>query len=78
MAMPKAEWFEYEAVSDDNVREGTRLAFGRPLRTVLDLEKAAVIVSLDDDFLGGGSPLAFAMRSSLPPVAACTMRPRRR
>ena len=25
---PKAEWYEYEAVSDDNVREGTLAAFG--------------------------------------------------
>ena len=26
---PKAEWYEYEAVSDDNVREGTLAAFGQ-------------------------------------------------
>ena len=48
---PQAQWFEYEPLSRDNERAGTRLAFGRPLRPVMDLRRADVIVSLDDDFL---------------------------
>jgi molybdopterin-containing oxidoreductase family iron-sulfur binding subunit len=50
-ALPRARWFEYEAVSRDNERDGARLAFGRPLRPQLALDRAKVIVSLDDDLL---------------------------
>ncbi len=52
-AFPKARWFEYAAISRDNQREGTRLAFGQPHRVHprFDLEHAHVIVSLDSDFL---------------------------
>ncbi|NLF69936.1 MAG: TAT-variant-translocated molybdopterin oxidoreductase [Candidatus Anammoximicrobium sp.] len=57
-AMPKLEWFEYEPLSEDNVREGVRRAFGRGLRTVPDLASARVVVSLDADLFGGGHPLA--------------------
>ncbi len=55
---PMAQWFEYEAVSDDNVREGTFVAFGQNVLPVLELADAKVIVSLDADLFGGGSPLA--------------------
>jgi MoCo/4Fe-4S cofactor protein with predicted Tat translocation signal len=55
---PKAQWYEYEAVSDDNVRDGARAAFGQDVRPVLELADAKVIVSLDADLFGGGSPLA--------------------
>jgi molybdopterin-containing oxidoreductase family iron-sulfur binding subunit len=48
---PQAKWYEYEALSRDHEREGARLAFGKPVRTVLHLEKADVVVSLDADFL---------------------------
>ena len=50
-AFPQAQWFEYEPLSRDNVRQGTALAFGQPHRPVLDLAKARVIVSFDDDIL---------------------------
>jgi molybdopterin-containing oxidoreductase family iron-sulfur binding subunit len=50
-AFPQAKWYEYEALSRDNEREGAKLAFGKPLRTVLQLEEADVIVALDADFL---------------------------
>ena len=36
----------------DEVYEGTKLAFGRPLETQLDLTKAKVVVTLDADILG--------------------------
>ncbi len=46
---PRATWHEYEPLSWDNEREGTALAFGRPMRAHLALEKADVIVCLDAD-----------------------------
>ena len=55
---PKAEWFEYEPVSDDNIREGTKAALGKDVLPVVDLKDAKVIVSLDADLFGDGSPLA--------------------
>ncbi|NNE44191.1 MAG: 4Fe-4S dicluster domain-containing protein, partial [Gemmatimonadetes bacterium] len=52
-AYPAATWHEWEAVSRDADREGTRAAFGRPVRMQRDLTKAEVVVSLEDDFLVG-------------------------
>lgn len=51
-AMPGAKWYEYEAVSNDNEAEGHRLAFGAPLRSRLNLDKAATVVLFDADVLG--------------------------
>ena len=48
---PQAQWYEWEALSRDNERAGTRLAFGHPYRPHLHLDRADVIVSLDSDFL---------------------------
>ena len=56
--MPKAEWFVYEPLSEDTVREGTTAAFGQPLRVVPELSQARIIVALDADLFGGGQPLA--------------------
>jgi molybdopterin-containing oxidoreductase family iron-sulfur binding subunit len=50
-ACPQAQWYEYEALSRDNEREGTRIAFGAPYRTHIDFAKARRIVSFDSDFL---------------------------
>ncbi|MCG3138020.1 MAG: hypothetical protein HJJLKODD_01876 [Phycisphaerae bacterium] len=50
-ALPQARWLEYSPVSRDAEREGLRGTFGQPLRAQLHLDQAAVIVSLDDDFL---------------------------
>jgi MoCo/4Fe-4S cofactor protein with predicted Tat translocation signal len=47
--LPKAEWVEYEPLSRDNEREGTRLLFGAPHRPQLRLDRAQIIVSLDAD-----------------------------
>ncbi|MGF1632209.1 MAG: TAT-variant-translocated molybdopterin oxidoreductase, partial [Phycisphaerae bacterium] len=49
---PQGQWYEYEAVSDDNTLEGARLAFGKPLRTLLNVFEADVLASFDDDLLG--------------------------
>ncbi|MGA8762918.1 MAG: TAT-variant-translocated molybdopterin oxidoreductase [Candidatus Sulfotelmatobacter sp.] len=53
---PQAKWHVYEPVNRDNVLEGAKLAFGQPLETRYDFEKADVIVSLDADFLYAGFP----------------------
>jgi len=53
--MPGARWYEYEPISDDNEVEGARLAFGKPLRRHLHLDRAAVVVCLDADPLGSGA-----------------------
>ncbi len=48
---PKAKWYEYEPISSDNERVATQMAFGQPLRSQLQLDKADVIFSLDSDFI---------------------------
>ena len=53
---PQAKWHGYEPVNRDNVLEGAKLAFGQPVETRYDFEKADVIVSLDADFLYAGFP----------------------
>jgi MoCo/4Fe-4S cofactor protein with predicted Tat translocation signal len=42
-------WYEYEPLSWDNERAGTKLAFGRPLRPIARLDRAETIVTLDCD-----------------------------
>jgi molybdopterin-containing oxidoreductase family iron-sulfur binding subunit len=53
---PQAKWHVYEPINRDNVLEGAKLAFGQPVETIYDFEKADVIVSLDADFLYAGFP----------------------
>jgi MoCo/4Fe-4S cofactor protein with predicted Tat translocation signal len=53
---PQAKWHVYEPVNRDNVVEGAKMAFGQPVETRYDFEKADVIVSLDADFLYAGFP----------------------
>jgi len=48
---PEAAWCEWEPLSRDAEREGTRLAFGSPMRAHYHLDRADVVVSLDEDFL---------------------------
>ncbi|HWE48131.1 MAG TPA: 4Fe-4S dicluster domain-containing protein [Caulobacteraceae bacterium] len=51
---PKAHWHVFEPFDDGLRLEASRLAFGRPLERRLNLDRAEVIVSLDDDLLGPG------------------------
>jgi MoCo/4Fe-4S cofactor protein with predicted Tat translocation signal len=51
---PTAKWVQYEPVNCDNVREGSRLAFGDYVNTIYDFSKALRVVSLDSDFLISG------------------------
>jgi MoCo/4Fe-4S cofactor protein with predicted Tat translocation signal len=50
-SFPESTWTEWEPLSRDAEREGTRLAFGAPLRPIVDYAKADVIVSIGEDFL---------------------------
>ncbi len=51
-AYPKAQWFEYEPISGDNIGEGAKLAFGQAVRPQLHLAKAKIIASFDGDLFG--------------------------
>jgi MoCo/4Fe-4S cofactor protein with predicted Tat translocation signal len=42
-------WHEYEPLSWDNERVGTKMAFGRPLRPLARLDRAHTIVTIDCD-----------------------------
>ncbi|MEX0804567.1 MAG: TAT-variant-translocated molybdopterin oxidoreductase, partial [Candidatus Binatia bacterium] len=48
---PQAKWLQYEAVSQDNTRDGARLAFGQDANTLYRFDRADVILALDADFL---------------------------
>ncbi len=51
---PGAEWYQYEPVHRDSVREGAMLAFGRDVHTVYDFSAAKVVVGFDADFVSEG------------------------
>jgi molybdopterin-containing oxidoreductase family iron-sulfur binding subunit len=51
---PKAKFYAYESLSDDQALEGARLAFGKPLAVHHKLGGARVILSLEADFLALG------------------------
>jgi molybdopterin-containing oxidoreductase family iron-sulfur binding subunit len=71
-AFPEARWHEYEPLSSDNERDGSRLAFGRPYRTHYHLDRADVIACLDCDLLGShpaSLPYARAFADRREPVA---------
>ena len=48
---PSARWVSWEPWNLESVYSGVQMAFGQRLRPVLHLDKARVMVSLDDDFL---------------------------
>ncbi len=51
---PRAKWHQYEPAGRDAVRAGARLAFGKYVDTQYRLDRAAVILALDADFLASG------------------------
>ncbi|MGB0330839.1 MAG: 4Fe-4S dicluster domain-containing protein [Planctomycetota bacterium] len=53
LAASGARWVWWSPVGRDSERAGAELAFGRPVRTHYDLERADVLLSLDSDFLSG-------------------------
>lgn len=48
---PKAKWYVYEPVSDENIYSGSKLATGKNYQPIYDYSKTKVILSLDSDFL---------------------------
>ncbi|MBN1344777.1 MAG: TAT-variant-translocated molybdopterin oxidoreductase [Phycisphaerae bacterium] len=59
--MPEAKWYEYEPVSWDNEREGTKLAFGAAYRPHYRFDKAEIILCLDaDPFMTHPAALRYA------------------
>jgi molybdopterin-containing oxidoreductase family iron-sulfur binding subunit len=51
---PAAKWHQFGALTRDNVLAGARFAFGQDVHVRHSLDRAAVIVSLEADFLGSG------------------------
>ncbi|HEV2393939.1 MAG TPA: TAT-variant-translocated molybdopterin oxidoreductase [Verrucomicrobiae bacterium] len=51
LRFPRAQWRQYDPITRDNVREGAHLAFGEFVETHYRFDKAAVILSLEADFL---------------------------
>jgi molybdopterin-containing oxidoreductase family iron-sulfur binding subunit len=51
---PKAKFYTYSPVNDDNVREGAKIAFGDTRYCAYNLQRAKTIVSIGADFLGAG------------------------
>jgi molybdopterin-containing oxidoreductase family iron-sulfur binding subunit len=59
--LPEALVVRFEAFGRENARTGAQIAFGQPLETVHDLEKADVLLVLDGDlFDSEGSPIKAA------------------
>ncbi len=48
---PEARWHQWEAINRDSVADGTRQAFGRPLDTVLHVDKAEILLAVGSDLL---------------------------
>jgi len=51
---PGMKWHQWEAVNRDNVREGTKMAFGNYTNVIYDFTKADVVVALGSNFLDEG------------------------
>ncbi|MBY6264837.1 4Fe-4S dicluster domain-containing protein [Azospirillum sp. 412522] len=50
---PAMQWHRWEADGRDALRAGALLAFGRPVDTVLHLDRAKTILAIESDFLDG-------------------------
>jgi Fe-S-cluster-containing dehydrogenase component len=51
---PKATWHAYDPIGNEHERDGTKIAFGRPLHPRPRLGDARVVLTLDADPLGAG------------------------
>jgi MoCo/4Fe-4S cofactor protein with predicted Tat translocation signal len=52
---PNAKWYTHEPCGNYAEHQGARLAFGRNVNSVFRFDRAAVVVSLDCDFLNDGA-----------------------
>src|SRR5271165_3150951 len=50
--LPEAHWHVFEPISAANIHDGAAQAFGSPIVPRYQFEQAAIILSLDSDFLG--------------------------
>jgi molybdopterin-containing oxidoreductase family iron-sulfur binding subunit len=48
---PGAHWHQYEPINRDNVLEGAKLAFGKPIEAQYRYDQANVVLALESDFL---------------------------
>jgi MoCo/4Fe-4S cofactor protein with predicted Tat translocation signal len=62
-AFPGARRVAWDPAGRENVWEGSRLAFGEAAEPIPAFDRADVIVSLDEDFLGSGPDLPRATRA---------------
>jgi molybdopterin-containing oxidoreductase family iron-sulfur binding subunit len=53
---PSARWHQWDPASGDNARRGSQLAFGEFVSMHYRVADADVILSIDSDFLGCGTP----------------------
>jgi len=59
---PQARWYIHEPVSEESRIEAARLVFGRRLEQRLHLDRAEVVVCLDDDVMGPGPKQTYHAR----------------
>ncbi len=52
---PAAKWHQYEPALSDGARIGSKLSFGQIVNTICHMEKADLVLSLDNDFLSGAA-----------------------
>ncbi|MFY9554386.1 MAG: TAT-variant-translocated molybdopterin oxidoreductase, partial [Blastocatellia bacterium] len=52
--LPTTKWHQYDPAGRDNIREGSRVAFGQYANTIYHFDRADVVLSLDSDFLAAG------------------------
>jgi molybdopterin-containing oxidoreductase family iron-sulfur binding subunit len=52
-AFPQSKWHRWDPINRDNMRAGSKLAFGAYYDPIYKFENAVVVLSLDADFLSG-------------------------
>ena len=60
---PQLRWFKHDPINHDNVIDGARKAFGKPLLPLATFDKTERVLSLDADFLTSGPAQLAAARS---------------
>lgn len=51
---PKARWHQFDPISWESIREGSRIAFGRNLIPRYRFDRAGIVFAADSDFLSSG------------------------
>ncbi len=53
LEFPKAKWYQYDPINQDNVLGGAKLALGSPVQTIYKYDQADRVLSLDADIFSG-------------------------